>query len=239
MYLKKQWRFTEFYLHSNIFVLKTRLLYVAYSTAPSAGQRSNGLSHKLNRQKCHDSHGFVAADIRFARGSISLTHLPIFQSGWEISFDQTVWQSTCQTFISSQRNGLTYPHWSWPPPHSILQHFRSFHSVCHLLSACPSIHPGSMFSLLSGSGINLRSGFHFNSGLLTVEVLCLCKWVHQAAGVIRVSRHGDRLPVPHADIQSCSLFRQSCGNGLWGDGLRDPPLLSEEFLENAFKGPGG
>lgn len=126
-----------------------------------------------------------------------------------------------------------------PPPHSILQHFRSFHSVCHLLSACPSIHPGSMFSLLSGSGINLRSGFHFNSGLLTGEVLHLCKWVHQAAGVIRVSRHGDRLPVSHADIQSCSLFRQSCGNGLWGDGLRDPPLLSEEFLENAFEAPGG
>lgn len=96
------------------------------------------------------------------------------------------------------------PTFSPLPLLSILQHFRSRSAI-----SCQPVHlsiPLPMFSLLSGSGINLRSGFHFNSGLLTVEALHLCQWVHQAAGVIRVSRHGDRLPVPHADIQSRSLF---------------------------------
>lgn len=170
------------------------------------------LKLKLNKPDVewgHDSYGFAAADIRFAETRQHLPDRLANISEWM----RNQLQSERLTGVLSAVLQLTekWPHSSsliptFRPFRSILQHFHSFHSVCHLLSVHPSIHPGPMFSLLSGSGINLRSGFHFNSGLLTVEALHLCQWLHQAAGVICVSRHGDRLPVPHADIQSCSLF---------------------------------
>lgn len=172
--------------------------------------RSTGLKLKLNEpdgQRSHDSHSLVATDGGFAKRTQRLPGTLANISEWmrnQLRSDRLTEHLSDVHQLTSLI--LADPDLSPSPLLSILQHFCSFHSVCHLLSARPSIHPTSMFSLLSGSGINLKSGFHFNSGLLTVEALHLCQWVHQAAGVIRVSRHGDRLPVPHADIQSCSLF---------------------------------
>lgn len=98
----------------------------------------------------------------------------------------------------------------FPPP---------LHSPALLLSlsspVSPSIHPSILGPT---SDMNLRSGF------LSLIPARRCQWVREAARVIRVSLHGDRPPAPHADVQSSSLFRQSYGNG-----LRSPPLLSEEL----------